>query len=471
MKKSRILKLLLAGLLLMIPLILSGCVVQPEPLPNNNSNNNIDFPVYNPNTEVPTASPTTYIPPLVDLPSPVPTTAAPFSGNVWTVGPNIVGQVTAPPVTALPYTPTPSPTPQGSLKLGSKGDDVKTVQRRLKELNFYRGSVDGDFGAGTEDAVKRFQEQYGLEVDGKVGRYTMDTLAKAKQTARPTAKPTPKPTATPTYSTNTYLRKGDTSSKVRQMQERLISLGYLAGSATATFDSATEAAVIAFQKRNCSYYDGVAGPETLKALYSSSARSTSTVSGVVGVALRSGSEGKAVSAVQTRLKELGYYRSGVDGDYGSGTVEAVKAFQRAHSLTADGVAGESTLNLLFSDDARTASSTKATAKPTATRRPTATLRPTATPLPANTYVLVTTPPAGQEIYVTLRRGHYGEPVRKMQQALKDQGYYSGVADGYFGEGTENAVRSFQRYNGLNVDGAAGTATLRRLYYGDFPPGA
>ena len=62
-------------------------------------------------------------------------------------------------------------------------------------------------------------------------------------------------------------------------------------------------------------------------------------------------------------------------------------------------------------------------------------------------------------------------MEQLQNALKQQGYFSGVVDGYFGEGTEDAVRSFQRYNGLTVDGAAGPATLRVLYEGDFPYGS
>lgn len=478
MKKSHLLKLALVCLLLAVPLILSGCVVKPNEIQTTNPGGPLDFPTYNPSTNVPAAQPTQYINPNSVVPvatnEPFPTQAG---QNNWyyTVGPlSTINRpetvtVTPPPSTAA----TPSPTPAGSLKLGAKGEDVKTVQRRLKDLGFYRGSVDGDFGVGTEDAVKRFQEQYGLEPDGKVGKYTMEALAKARHTAKPTSKPTPKATATPTYDASVLLRKGDTSSKVRQMQERLISLGYLSGKATATFDSATEAAVIAFQKRNCSYYDGVAGPETLKALYSSSARSTSTVSGVIGVTLRNGDDGDSVRALQTRLKALGYYKGNVDGDYGSGTVEAVKAFQRAHGLSVDGAAGGSTLNKLFSDDAKTASAAQSSsiAKRTNTPRPQITPRPTRTPLPANTYVLVTPPPDGQVIYVTLQRGHYGTLVEKLQRELKSQGYYNGATDGYFGEGTENAVKAFQRVKGLDVDGVAGTATLRRLYQGDFPVGA
>lgn len=473
MKKSRLLKLALVLLLLAIPLILSGCV---QDVPDDNTLGGVNFPVYDPATNPPTPTVNNF-PQYTNSGNTYYTqqpTNNPYLGNSYTVGPSgsisVITRPTTPLVTPPPYTATPSPTPQGSLKLGSKGDDVKNVQRKLKDLGFYKGSVDGDFGVGTEDAVLRFQQQYGLEADGKVGRYTLDKLATARYTAKPTAKPTPAPTNTPDYNSSTLLRKGDNNSKVRQMQDRLIDLGYLAGKSTAEFDEATEAAVIAFQKRNCSYYDGLAGQETLKALYSSSARSTSTVSGVIGVTLRSGDDGDAVRALQTRLKALGYYKGDVDGDFGSGTVEAVKSFQRVHGITVDGAAGPTTLNRLFADDARTASSSAVSSGRTNTPRPAITPRPTATPLPANTYVLVTPPPDGQVIYVTLRRGHYGSLVEQLQKELKAQGYYTGATDGYFGEGTENAVKAFQRVKGLQVDGAAGTATLRRLYQGDVPAG-
>ena len=79
--------------------------------------------------------------------------------------------------------------------------------------------------------------------------------------------------------------------------------------------------------------------------------------------------------------------------------------------------------------------------------------------------------APNNAYFTLKRGMEGEPVKKMQQALKNQGYFSGLVDGYFGEGTENAVKQFQRYNGLQVDGVAGPATLRTLLEGAYPFGS
>ena len=62
-------------------------------------------------------------------------------------------------------------------------------------------------------------------------------------------------------------------------------------------------------------------------------------------------------------------------------------------------------------------------------------------------------------------------VEKLQKALKDQGYYTGETDGYYGSGTEAAVKKFQTKKGLSTDGVAGPATLRYLYYGDFPDGA
>lgn len=54
------------------------------------------------------------------------------------------------------------------LRKGSKGDEVKEVQRRLKRWGYYSGSVDGIFGAGTRAAVIAFQKKNGLTADGVV---------------------------------------------------------------------------------------------------------------------------------------------------------------------------------------------------------------------------------------------------------------------------------------------------------------
>lgn len=58
---------------------------------------------------------------------------------------------------------------------------------------------------------------------------------------------------------------------------------------------------------------------------------------------KQGSAGSEVKAIQSRLKEWGYYSGSVDGIYGSSTKAAVKKFQKANSLTPDGIAGNATL--------------------------------------------------------------------------------------------------------------------------------
>jgi hypothetical protein len=55
------------------------------------------------------------------------------------------------------------------LRIGSKGHEVKKIQQRLKDLNFYKGPVDGEFGGGTEAAVKAFQSAGKLKPDGIIG--------------------------------------------------------------------------------------------------------------------------------------------------------------------------------------------------------------------------------------------------------------------------------------------------------------
>ena len=59
---------------------------------------------------------------------------------------------------------------------GSRGDTIKTIQRKLKNWGYYKGSVDGIFGKQTREAVKYFQRKNGLTVDGIVGDKTLKAL-------------------------------------------------------------------------------------------------------------------------------------------------------------------------------------------------------------------------------------------------------------------------------------------------------
>lgn len=63
-----------------------------------------------------------------------------------------------------------------TLKQGSTGSTVKTVQQKLKNWGYYKGKVDGIFGSATKEAVKYFQRKNGLTVDGIVGDKTLKAL-------------------------------------------------------------------------------------------------------------------------------------------------------------------------------------------------------------------------------------------------------------------------------------------------------
>lgn len=64
--------------------------------------------------------------------------------------------------------------------------------------------------------------------------------------------------------------------------------------------------------------------------------------------------------------------------------------------------------------------------------------------------------------VLSKRGSRGSEVRQIQTKLKNWGYYTGSVDGIYGKLTEEAVRKFQRYNNLTVDGIAGPNTLSAM---------
>ncbi len=101
----------------------------------------------------------------------------------------------------MAVTPDPSlPTPPPILKRGSKGSDVIALQNRLTELGYNPGSVDGEFGPGTEEALIQFQQQNGLEPDGVAGAATNTVLysSSARAYTAPQATVTPVPTAPPT---------------------------------------------------------------------------------------------------------------------------------------------------------------------------------------------------------------------------------------------------------------------------------
>ena len=494
---KRILKITGLAAVLALCLLLTGCYQPPDEVNNGGQTSAITASFFNtlapkvtatvtPDTVV-VETPNSNIGVIGGQETPTPT-AANNGGGAWdnwgsapTSAPTLtpVGYTTVTPgpgetngpietVTAAPPTPTPttapvtsSPVPK-SLQKGFTGSDaVRALQKRLKELGYYKGSADGDFGPATEDAVIAFQKANGLTADGKVGEKTLakinsknvvsakeaNATAAPKATSKPTAKVTntPRPTATPDLSKDIYLESGSSGKKVETLQRRLIELGWMSGSVTGKYDTTTEAAVSAFQKKAKLWVDGKAGPDTLNALYSANApRGTNPVSSKMET-LEMGSEGSEVKQLQQKLKDLGYLSGSADGKFGKATEAAVITFQKNNGLTADGKAGTATLNKLYSGTAKkfTGTQAKLDDNNSSSGRDTSNISSTG--------------------YVTLESGSTGEPVKTLQNRLKELGYYHGNVDGNFGEGTETAVMAFQQNNNLTVDGKAGPATQRVLY--------
>lgn len=146
-------------------------------------------------------------------------------------------------------------------------------------------------------------------------------------------------------STYKVLKRHDSGEEVTKLQTRLMELGYLEiEEPTDYFGNSTAYAVSLFQRQHGLEQDGVAGEQTQSLLYSKDAQHYMMVEGA---------EGRDVKMLQEQLVDLGYLSEDeVDRIYGEKTIEAVKAFQKRNGLTADGKAGEKTLEKLYSDGAK-----------------------------------------------------------------------------------------------------------------------
>ena len=227
-----------------------------------------------------------------------------------------------------------------TLRKGDEGEAVKAMQQQLISLGFLDADATGYFGSATREAVKAFQKSAGISADGVAGRATLSALSDACSSTA--------------LSASGSLQKGDEGAEVTSLQKMLIQLGYLSTEATGYFGSATRSAVVAFQKAAGLDADGVAGKATLSALQkkaggSSNASSSSSV-------LREGDESDAVQAMQKLLISAGYLKTDATGFFGTATAAAVRAFQKDHGLTADGIVGASTMALLNKFSQNTGSS-------------------------------------------------------------------------------------------------------------------
>lgn len=71
-------------------------------------------------------------------------------------------------------------------RLGSRGDEVRRIQNKLRSLGFFDGAVDGIYGVKTQSAVRRFQKSVGITADGIAGRKTLLYLGLGESTTAST---------------------------------------------------------------------------------------------------------------------------------------------------------------------------------------------------------------------------------------------------------------------------------------------
>lgn len=212
------------------------------------------------------------------------------------------------------------------IRVGDRHSAVVNLQSRLMELGFMDSDEPTDYyGTQTERAVKIFQRQNKLAMDGIVGSATYDAIMD------PNAK---------YYAA----QKGDEGDDISQLQSRLYELGYLATAdlVTGNFGDSTEAAVLKLQEVNGLEADGKVGQKTMNLLYSDEIKANF---------LAYGEKSEVVLAAQERLKALGYLMTVPDGAFGQDTADAIKQFQSRNDLIIDGYLGPSTREVLNSSKA------------------------------------------------------------------------------------------------------------------------
>ena len=351
--------------------------------------------------------------------------------------------------------------PGSPLRQGDSGTAVFTLQRQLNRIAkdypfFGKLTVDGVFGPRMVSTVKTFQRQFNLTADGVVGRQTWYKISYIYVSVKDLAELTSEgETSSGTLSDGSWggtaLRTGSTGSAVEQVQFWLNTLAQYESALPSLavdgrYGAATASAVRAFQRRYGLTVDGVVGRETWNAIYNefrSIQSDNGTPNAYPGTALREGASGQNVRLVQFWLKiaHTVYSRLNdltVDGRFGAATTAAVKRFQTYFGLTSDGVVGRTTWNKLYE-----------VYNDIANKLLSSSLRP-------------------GEYPGILRRGSSGTAVRELQFYLYLlSAYESSIPavgiDGSFGAATENAVRAYQRFAGLTVDGIVGRATWESLY--------
>ncbi|MEB3180592.1 MAG: peptidoglycan-binding protein [Nostocaceae cyanobacterium] len=305
------------------------------------------------------------------------------------------------------------------IRRGNSGSEVANVQRCLRQLGYFKGSVTGFYGSVTQNAVTRFERANSLPADGVVDATTQSRLQAQCQPSRPI------------NNTSAILRLGNRGPAVTTLQENLRRLGYFDSQPTGYFGSVTRQGVIRLQQDNRLVADGIVGSRTRNAIdvklgQIQNPGGTGGDSDPFPSNLNQGDRGSEVRLLQANLQRLGYFKGRPTGYFGPVTKEAVSRFQRDFGLNVTGVADARTLSNITRAVAR-----RNNGNDTASRR-------------------------------ELSIGDRGRDVTQLQQRLRDLGYFRSTPTGYYGPVTRDAVIRFQRDRGLVANGITNARTWDAL---------
>ncbi|NCB30257.1 MAG: peptidoglycan-binding protein, partial [Clostridia bacterium] len=201
-----------------------------------------------------------------------------------------------------------------------------------------------------------------------------------------------------------------------------------------------------------------------------------------------GVSGTDVTELQSRLVELDYMKK-TTGYFGEETEAAIQEFQKRNRLDVDGMVGEQTREMLYSEDAIPKSLSYGEKSDDVlkyqkrfyklgylTTEPDGTFGKdtvAATKLFQQINGLIVDGhigPATRTLLMSsdaeanaLTLGMKGDTITKVQAKLKSLGYLSGKATGYYGSATEEAVKAFQKRNKLTSDGKVGRYTMQAIF--------
>jgi peptidoglycan hydrolase-like protein with peptidoglycan-binding domain len=261
--------------------------------------------------------------------------------------------------------------PDRVLRTGSVGNDVRLVQIRLNRISKNYPSIpkitdpNGVFDKSTEDAVRAFQNIFGLDPDGAVGRGTWYQILRIYNSVKRLSELNSEG-LTPDEVTGVFtvpLSQGDRGTAVTELQYFLSFISVFNGEVPPVtidgiYGAMTKNAVEAFQKDYGLTVTGDVDEATWNSIYSAYRGMLlklpedyfgQSIVPYGGTPLVLGSKGKEVAALQEYLNYISDTYPAIpkldaDGVYGEATASAVRTFQQLFGYEPTGVAGAATYN-------------------------------------------------------------------------------------------------------------------------------